>query len=86
MICGHPIVVIKDGRIIDSELHRLRISREDLYSLLREKELSDESSVRYGIIEPNGTLSVLTDEALSDNNIGSKELQNELSEIQEEQK
>lgn len=86
LICGHPIVVIKDGRIIDSELHRLRISREDLYSLLREKELSDESSVRYGIIEPNGTLSVLTDEALSDNNIGSKELQNELSEIQEEQK
>lgn len=86
LICGHPIVVIKDGRIIDSELHRLRISREDLYSLLREKELSDESSVRYGIIEPNGTLSVLTDEALSDNNIGSKELQDELSEIQEEQK
>ena len=86
LICGHPIVVIKDGRIIDSELHRLRISREDLYSLLREKELSDESSVRYGIIEPNGTLSVLTDEALSDDNIGSKELQDELSEIQEEQK
>ena len=86
LICGHPIVVIKDGRIIDSELHRLRISREDLYSLLREKELSDESSVRYGIIEPNGTLSVLTDEALSDNNIGSKELQDELSEIQEEKK
>ena len=86
LICGHPIVVIKDGRIIDSELHRLRISREDLYSLLREKELSDESSVRYGIIEPNGTLSVLTDEALSNDNIGSRELQDELSEIQEEQK
>ena len=86
LICGHPIVVIKDGRIIDSELHRLRISREDLYSLLREKELSDESSVRYGIIEPNGTLSVLTDEALSGDSIGSKELQDELSEIQEEQK
>lgn len=86
LICGHPIIVIKDGRIIDSELHRLRISREDLYSLLREKELSDESSVRYGIIEPNGTLSVLTDEALSGDNIGSKELQDELSEIQEAQK
>lgn len=85
LICGHPIVVIKDGRIIDSELHRLRISHEDLYSLLREKELSDESSVRYGIIEPNGTLSVLTDEALSGDSIGSKELQDELSEIQEEQ-
>ena len=86
LICGHPIVVIKDGRIIDSELHRLRISREDLYSLLREKELSDESSVRYGIIEPNGTLSVLTDEALSDDNIGSKELQDELSEIKKKKK
>lgn len=59
LICGHPIVIIRDGKMIDSQLRLLRISHEDVYSLLREQEISDESTVRYGIIEPNGTLSTL---------------------------
>ena len=84
LICGHPIVVIKDGKIIDSELRRLRISYDDLYSLLRAKDLSDEKGVRYGIIEPNGTLSVLTGENLSCDSIKSKDLQDELSDIEKE--
>ncbi|MEE3491865.1 DUF421 domain-containing protein [Ruminococcus sp.] len=75
MICGHPIVIIKDGQMIDSQLRKLRISREDVYSLLREKDIADESTVRWGIIEPNGTLSVLTEEALAGNGIQSKDLQ-----------
>ena len=69
LICGHPIVIIKDGKMLDDQLKKLRISREDVYSLLREKNISDESSVRWGIIEPNGTLSALTDEDVSDNEI-----------------
>ncbi len=84
LICGHPIVVIKDGKIIDAELRRLRISHEDLYSLLREKDMSDESGVRYGIIEPNGTLSIITDEDSGDGRIMSRDLQDELGEIEEE--
>ena len=82
LICGHPIVVIKDGRIIESELRRLRISYEDLYSLLREKDLSDEKDVRYGIIEPNGTLSVLTDDSVSGDSVKSKDLREELDDIE----
>ena len=75
LICGHPIVIIKDGQMIDSQLRKLRISREDVYSLLREKDIADESTVRWGIIEPKGTLSVLTEEALAGNGIQSKDLQ-----------
>lgn len=59
LICGHPIIVIRDGKLLDSELRRLRISREDIYSLLRQQSYPDERDVRYGIIEPNGSLSVL---------------------------
>ena len=86
LICGHPIVIIKDGKMIDAELKRLRISYEDVYSLLREQEISDESNVRYGIIEPNGSLSVLTDENLAHNGIQSAELQDELRYLSEEAK
>ncbi len=84
LICGHPIVIIKDGQMIDSQLRKLRISREDVYSLLREKDIADESTVRWGIIEPNGTLSVLTEEALAGNGIQSKDLQEQEEESKQE--
>lgn len=85
LICGHPIIIIKDGQMIDSQLKKLRISREDVYSLLREKDIPDESTVRWGIIEPNGTLSVLTDEALADNGIQSEDLQEQEEESEQEE-
>ena len=84
LICGHPIVVIKDGKILQSQLDKLRISREDLYSLLRAKDKCDEKDIRYGIIEPNGTLSVLSDDELSENDITSADLKDELSDLQKE--
>ena len=85
LICGHPIIIIKDGQMIDTQLKKLRISREDVYSLLREKDIADESKVRWGIIEPNGTLSVLTDEALPDNGIQSEDLQKQEKESEQEE-
>ncbi|MBQ3265799.1 MAG: DUF421 domain-containing protein [Ruminococcus sp.] len=78
LICGHPIVVIRDGKILDSQLRLLRISREDLYSLLRQKNYSDESEVRYGVIEPNGSLSILTDEDVNSDGIQSEELKKQI--------
>ena len=85
LICGHPIVVIKDGKILESQLRRLRISYEDLYSLLRAKDMSDEKSIRYGVIEPNGTLSILTDENNTSDGVKSKDLQDELDELETQQ-
>ena len=81
LICGHPIVVIRDGSFIDSQLQMLRISREDVYSLLRAKDISDESGVKYGIIEPNGDLSVITQEEQGDMDIESKDLKDELRKL-----
>ena len=85
LICGHPIVIIRNGKMIDSQLRLLRISREDVYSLLREQNVSDERGVQYGIIEPNGTLSVLKDEDISKDGIQSRDLQDELDELEEEE-
>ena len=85
LICGHPIVIIRNGKMIDSQLRLLRISREDVYSLLREQNVSDERGVQYGIIEPNGTLSVLKDEDISKDGIQSMDLQDELYELEEEE-
>ena len=81
IICGHPIIIIRDGRILDKELRRLRMSREDVYSLLRQQQCPDEQGVKYGVIEPNGSLSILKAEELTNNGIESADLNDELKDI-----
>ena len=81
IICGHPIIIIRDGEIVEKEINRLRLSREDVYSLLRQQQYSDPSGVKFGIIEPNGSLSILKKEDTTDNEIDSEELKDELDEV-----
>ncbi len=59
IICGNPIVIIKEGKILESELKKLRISYEDLYSLLRQQEVFDVKDIKCGIVETNGSVSIL---------------------------
>ncbi len=59
MICGNPIVVIRDGEILQSQMRRLRLSNEDLFTQLRQQEVFSIESVQYCIMETNGSISVL---------------------------
>ena len=86
IICGHPIIVIRDGKIVEKEIERLRLSREDVYSLLRQQQCPDPSGVKYGIIEPNGSLSILKNEDLPQDGVDSADLTDELQELNANQK
>jgi len=81
VICGHPIVIIKDGKLIESELKRLRMTHEDVYTLLRDKDHPDPNGIEYGIVEPNGSLSILTAQDLSNNGVESRDLKDELDKL-----
>lgn len=59
MICGNPIVVIRDGEILQSQMRRLRLSNEDLFTQLRQQDVFSIESVQYCIMETNGSISVL---------------------------
>lgn len=59
IICGNPVVIIEDGKIRIEKLKMLRISFEDLYTLLRQQGIFDVKQVKKGIIETNGSLSIL---------------------------
>lgn len=83
IICGHPIIIIRDGEIVEKEINRLRLSREDVYSLLRQQQYPDPSGVKFGIIEPNGSLSILKKEDMEHNGIESGELEDEIKELDE---
>ena len=59
IICGKPVVVISQGKIIQDSLKYLRISTEDLFEQLRQLDIFCLSDVWYAIMETNGQMSVL---------------------------
>ncbi len=56
---GKPIFVIKNGRLDEKQLKRLRFTVDDLLDSLRQKDAFDISEVQDAVIETNGTVSVL---------------------------
>ncbi len=56
---GHPVIVIRDGKIDLKALKKLRMSVNDLVSALRQKDVFDISQVSFAIFETNGKISVL---------------------------
>jgi Predicted membrane protein len=58
-LCGSPIVVIDDGKIMQNELKTLRMTVEDLSEELRQLDVFSLEDVSYAIVETNGKLSVL---------------------------
>ncbi len=58
-VCGSPMVVIENGRVLQDQLRRLRMSTEDLFEELRQAGAFALEDVAYAIVETNGHLSVL---------------------------
>ena len=59
LICGSPVVIIEDGRLLQKQLKRLRLTNDDLLAQLRQQNIFSLGDVQYCIMETNGSLSVL---------------------------
>lgn len=59
VICGTPSVVIEKGRIVESEMKRLRLNINDLMEQLRSKNMPNIADVEFAILETSGHLSVI---------------------------
>ena len=53
------LILIENGRIIDKNMKRLRITKNELMMKLREKDVFNLEDVQFAIMESNGQLSVL---------------------------
>ncbi len=58
LFCGKPVILIDNGRILQENLRRTRISLDELVGHLREKDVLDLKAVQFAILETNGNLSV----------------------------
>lgn len=59
VIQGEPLVVIKDGRILEKNLGKFHYTIDELYHLLRKKDVFNIKDVKYGILETTGEISVI---------------------------
>jgi uncharacterized membrane protein YcaP (DUF421 family) len=56
---GHPIVVVEDGRVIERNLRRERMSVDELCESMRLKQIARLEDVEWAIVEGNGEVSFI---------------------------
>ena len=58
LLCGKPVILIDNGKILQANLRKTRITLDELTGHLREKDVLDIRTVQFAILETNGNLSV----------------------------
>ena len=57
-LCGKPVILMENGKFLQDNMRKNRVTLDELISQLREKEVLDPSTVQYAILETGGNLSV----------------------------
>jgi uncharacterized membrane protein YcaP (DUF421 family) len=56
---GEPVLLVAEGRLLDANLKRQRITREELEAEARQQSIGSIADVRYAVLETNGRISFL---------------------------
>ena len=56
--CGKPVILIDNGKILEDNLRRTRVTLDELLGHLRQKDVLQVTEVQFAILETDGTLSV----------------------------
>ena len=59
LVCGHPTVIVRDGKVLQENMARNRFTVDELYEQLRSQGYADLQSVKYAILETSGQVSIL---------------------------
>ena len=69
---GLPVVIIRDGEVLDEFLHAERMTLDELKEEARNQGIADLAQVQVGVLEPDGKVSFLQDTGQSDQQSGSE--------------
>lgn len=58
ILCGKPVILMENGKILQQNLKKTRLTLDELTELLRNEGYLDLSEVQYAILETNGKLSI----------------------------
>jgi uncharacterized membrane protein YcaP (DUF421 family) len=56
---GEPVVLVENGRMIDRNLRRERITVEDIEAEGRQQQVSSIDDMRWAVLETNGRISII---------------------------
>ncbi|PET75901.1 hypothetical protein CN514_03565 [Bacillus sp. AFS001701] len=56
---GEPTVVIQDGKILEENIEKLKVTMDSFNQALRRRDIFDIDEVEFAIFEPDGHLSIL---------------------------
>ena len=60
VIEGFPVVVVRDGELLEEMLRIERLTRDEMFDAMREQGIDDLDEVRIGILEADGKFSFIT--------------------------
>ena len=69
---GLPVVIIRDGEVLDEFLHAERMTLDELKEEARNQGIADLAKVHVGVLEPDGKISFLLDDGPGDQQQGSE--------------
>lgn len=58
LLCGKPVILIDNGKLLRDNMRRTRINLDELSFRLRERGILQIETVQYAILETNGSLTV----------------------------
>ena len=58
-----PAVLIRDGKMIPATLEREGLTKDEIETAIREHGMDDMKEVKLGVLEPDGTISIVPTEA-----------------------
>ncbi len=59
LFCGKPVILIAHGKLLQKNMKKTRINPDELTEYLRLQGIVDVSTVKYAILETNGSISTL---------------------------
>jgi uncharacterized membrane protein YcaP (DUF421 family) len=63
LLQGEPIVLVENGRVIEANLRRERLSTDDLAEQARRSDIESLDQVRWAVLETNGEVSFIKSES-----------------------
>lgn len=63
LLNGQPAIIIRSGRLDIQKLCQMRLTTDEVVETLRKQNVASVADVKYGVIEPDGTLTVIPRQA-----------------------
>jgi uncharacterized membrane protein YcaP (DUF421 family) len=56
---GHPIVIVQDGKLIEKNMRRERLTEEELMEEARRQQVATLDDIQWAVLEPSGNISFI---------------------------